>query len=85
MHHRYPLLLPLVLLICGVGQLFAQDRFWRPYVEAELRGGELWTQQGNLFVPLHQTQVNMLFADFRGNWTTRRPHTAIWVWRFGKC
>lgn len=44
-------------------------KFWRSYVELETRGGDIWAGQGNLFVPLKQTEVNMLFADVRGNWT----------------
>jgi len=43
--------------------------FWRPYVEMETRGGDIWAGQGNMFVPLRQSEVNLLFADLRGNWT----------------
>ncbi len=59
--------LPLVWISCA-GSANA-GHFWRPYVELGTRAGDVWAGQGNLFVPLRQSQVNLLFADLRGNWT----------------
>ena len=66
---RLPLVVT-VLLICMAGQVSAKDRLWRHYTELETRGGdEFWAGQGSLFLPLHETEVSLLFADLRGNWT----------------
>ena len=65
-----------VIWICLLGTLAAQDRFdrfWRPYSEVALRMGDVAEAgQGNLFLPLYQSEVNMVFADLRGNWTDRK-------------
>ena len=69
------IIVPLILM-CTAGVSLAQDsydKFWRSYVEYGFRGGDIFEAgQGNLFVPLRQTEVNMLFADVRGNWTDGR-------------
>ena len=56
-----------VLSSLAHGQL--ESNYWRPYIELEARGTDPWAGQGNLFVPLFQSEVSMAFADVRGNWT----------------
>lgn len=64
---RWLMFIILPLLACS--QALGDGKFWRSYVEFETRAGDHWTGQGNLFLPLAQTEVNMLFADLRGNWS----------------
>lgn len=43
---------------------------WSPYLEFSGRAGGLAeVGQGNLFLPLHQSDDSLLFADLRGQWT----------------
>ncbi len=62
-----------VMWVCLATSLPAQDsfdRFWRSYTETGLRGGDVFEANNvNLFLPLYQSEVNMVFADVRGNWT----------------
>ena len=70
------LLLVAALCTCDTSSVSAQDsydKFWRSYTELGFRAGDVFEAgQGNLFLPLRQTEVNMLFADLRGNWTDGR-------------
>ena len=72
---RTSVIVPMIWL-CLLGTLAAQDRFdrfWRPFAETGLRMGDVAEAgQGNLFMPVYQSEVSMLFADLRGNWTDRQ-------------
>ena len=63
------LIIVVPLIWCSRTSESSAGHFWRPYTELGTRAGDVWAGQGNLFLPLRQSQVNLLFADLRGNWT----------------
>lgn len=71
------LLLSSIMLLLAVAQATkaqdGPDRFWRPYAEIGARGGDvLEAGRVNMFLPVYQSEVNILFADLCGGWTDAR-------------
>ena len=74
MHRRCSpsVLLSLTLLLLATPLVCAQDHpnsFWRPYAESSVRAGDdLERGQASLFLPVFQSQTNIVFTDLCGSW-----------------